>query len=203
CLFNKHWNAGVIAQDKDTAGDIFDKKFKFAFESLPEVLRRKFTTKQNNVRQLEFANGSTVTVGTSLRGGTLQQLHVSELGKIAAKFPQKAKEIRTGAFNTVAEGNLIDVESTAEGNEGEFYDRVMLAQEQTDNAAATGRILLPLEWKLHFHPWWEDPTYMTSPAGVVIPSRLVDYFKKLKAEHGVTLLPGQKAWYALKEKDQG
>src|SRR5690606_8182754 len=54
-----------------------------------------------------------------------------------------------------------------------------------------------------FHPWWEDPTYMTSPAGVVIPSRLVDYFKQLKAEHGVTLLPGQKAWYALKEKEQG
>src|SRR5690554_5579563 len=39
CLFNTNWNAGVIAQDLDTAQDIFDNKLKFAFERLPEVLR--------------------------------------------------------------------------------------------------------------------------------------------------------------------
>lgn len=203
CLFNTNWQAGVIAQDLDTAGDIFDNKFKFAFESLPEPLRRRFATRQDNARKLKFANGSSVTVGTSLRGGTLQQLHVSELGKIAAKYPAKAKEIRTGAFNTVAEGNLIDVESTAEGNEGEFFDRVAIAREHTDKAAAEGRPLRKLEWKFHFFPWWHDPGYMTDPTGIVIPHRLIQYFDKLKKEHGIRLMPGQKAWYVLKEADQG
>lgn len=202
-LFNSHWKTGVIAQDLATAGDIFDDKMKFAFENLPAPLLRKFATKQDNARKLEFPNGSSVVVGTSLRGGTLQQLHVSELGKIAARYPQKAREIRTGAFNTIAPGNLIDVESTAEGNEGEFYDRVMLAIEQTEHAKAKGRPLMELEWKFHFFPWYEDTTYMVDPSEVVIPSRLVEYFNKLQKEHGIKLWPGQKAWYALKEAEQG
>lgn len=203
CLFNTNWNAGVIAQDLDTAQDIFDNKLKFAFERLPDPLKRKFATKQNNARKLEFANGSSVTVGTSLRGGTLQQLHISELGKIAAKYPDKAREIRTGALNTVAPGQMVDIESTAEGNEGEFFDRVQLARKHTAQAKTEDRQLREMEWKFHFFPWWEDPTYMIDPTGVVIPSRLVKYFDDLKKQHGIKLLPGQKAWYTLKEEDQG
>lgn len=203
CLFNTNWNAGVIAQDLDTAGDIFENKLKFAFENLPRPLLDRFATKQDNARKLKFANGSSVTVGTSLRGGTLQQLHVSELGKIAARYPQKAREIRTGAFNTVAEGNLIDVESTAEGNEGEFFDRVQVAREHTDLALIEGRPLRKLEWKFHFFAWWQDPGYMTDPSGITIPHRLREYFERLQKEHGIKLMPGQKAWYVLKEADQG
>lgn len=203
CLFNTNWSAGVIAQDRDTAGDIFDNKFKFAFDNLPESLKAKFTTTQDSARKLKFANGSSVTVGTSLRGGTFQQLHVSELGKIAAIYPSKAREIRTGAFNTVAEGNLIDVESTAEGNEGEFYDLVQSAREQTDQAKADGRPLMPLEWKFHFFPWWRDSGYSTDPTAVGISSRQKAYFDKLNKEHGVKLSLGQMAWYALKENQQG
>lgn len=203
CLFNSHWNAGVIAQDKTTAEDIFENKIKFAFDRLPEVLRKKFTTTSDSKRKLQFTNGSSVTVGTSLRGGTLQQLHVSELGKIAAKTPQKAREIRTGAFNTVAEGNLIDVESTAEGQEGEFYDRVNIARKHSDAAQSEGRKLRPMEWKFHFFPWHEDKAYTTDPSGITIPARLNAYFKKLYKEHGIKLTLGQRAWYALKEEDQG
>lgn len=203
CLFNTNWNAGVIAQDKDTAIDIFDNKVKFAFDRLPPALQRKLAPSQDSARKLQFANGSSITVGTSLRGGTLQQLHVSELGKIAAQYPMKAKEIKTGAFNTIAEGQLIDVESTAEGQEGEFYDRVKLAQKHTDAAKQEGRELRSMEWKFHFFAWWQDPSYSTNPKGVAIPQRLMLYFDRLKSEHGIKLLPGQKAWYALKEEDQG
>ncbi|EIR76717.1 terminase large subunit [Yersinia pestis PY-34] len=62
-----------------------------------------------------FKNGGSVTVSTSFRGGTLYSLHVSEFGKICAKYPDKAKEIVTGAFEAVPLGGKITLESTAEG----------------------------------------------------------------------------------------
>ena len=43
----------------------------------------------------------TGSVGTSSRGGTVHFLHVSELGKIARKYPERAEEIVTGAFESV------------------------------------------------------------------------------------------------------
>ncbi len=204
CLFNTNWNAGIIAQDKDTAHDIFENKVKFAFERLPAGLQKKFAPQQDSARKMRFANGSSITVGTSLRGGTLQQLHVSELGKIAAKYPSKAREIRTGAFNTLAEGQLIDVESTAEGRSGEFYERVQISRRHTDKANAENRDLRPMEWRFHFFAWWQDPQYTTDPKGVAITERLQRYFDEtLRDKYGIELTAGQKAWYALKLEDQG
>lgn len=203
CLFNNNWNAGVIAQDLDSASDIFTNKLKFAFERLPDALKQRLATKQNNARKMVFANGSSVTVGTSLRGGTLQQLHVSELGKIAARYPEKAREIRSGALNTLAPGQVVDIESTAEGQEGEFYEMCALARKQTDAAVAAKKDLMSMEWKFHFFAWHQDMTYMVNPQGVTIPARLVRYFDQLQKEHGIKLYPGQKAWYTKKEEEQG
>lgn len=203
CLFNTNWTAAVIAQNRDTASDIMENKLKFAYERLPEPIKEVLGTKQDSSRKLVFANGSSVTVGTSLRGGTFQQLHVSELGDIAATYPRKAREIRTGAFNTVAEGNLIDVESTAKGNDGEFFDLVQTARNTTEQAEAQGRALVPLEWKFNFYPWWREEQYSTDPDNVTVKSRQKVYFDRLAREHGIELSRGQKAWYVLKEDQQG
>lgn len=64
---------------------------------------------------IEFAHGSNIMVATSFRSGTVQRLHISEHGKICAKYPAKAKEVRTGTLNAVAEGSIVFIESTAEG----------------------------------------------------------------------------------------
>ena len=53
-----------------------------------------------------FENGSSINVGTSARGSTTQFLHVSEMGKIARKYPEKAAEIVSGAFESVPLGGL-------------------------------------------------------------------------------------------------
>ncbi len=71
---------------------------------------------------LKFNNESSITVGTSFRGGTLRYLHISEFGKICAKNPDKAKEIVTGAFEAVGSNCMITLESTAEGRSGYFYE---------------------------------------------------------------------------------
>lgn len=189
CLFNTHHAAGVIAQGLNEAVDLFDNKVKFAYDNLPDWLKNDITLVGDNARQLEFNNGSKITIGTSLRGGTLQKLHVSEMGKIAARYPDKAKEIKTGAFNTIQSGQMIFVESTAEGAAGEFYELVMHAKRLQD----AGKELGPMDPKLHFYPWYKSPDYVDHDETCVIPKELHKLFSKIP-----DLKPEQKTWYAKK-----
>jgi hypothetical protein len=50
---------------------------------------------------MTFSNGSTLKIG-NFRGDTLSFLHVSELAKIAKRFPEKAEELNSGAFEAVS-----------------------------------------------------------------------------------------------------
>jgi hypothetical protein len=68
-----------------------------------------------------MSNNSSIRVSTSQRSGTLNYLHISEYGKLCAKYPEKAREVRTGAINTVQAGQVVFVESAAEGQEGHFF----------------------------------------------------------------------------------
>jgi hypothetical protein len=63
-----------------------------------------------------------------MRGDTLQWLLITEFGKICAKYPEKAREIITGALNTVHVGQRVTIESTAEGQEGRFYEMTTTAE---------------------------------------------------------------------------
>jgi hypothetical protein len=191
CLFNSGVAAGTIAHTREDAEAIFKTKAKYPYDHLPDGLRERNAAKQDSARELVFANGSSLRVGTSLRSGTFQYLHVSEFGKIGAKYPDKAKEIVTGSFNTVATGNLIFVESTAEGQGGEFYDMCQRAQE----LSRQGRELTPLDFKFHFFPWWQEKGYTLNPASVVVTADQGRYFSKL-ADLGIALTDGQKAWYS-------
>jgi hypothetical protein len=84
----------------------------------------------------------------------------------------------TGAFNAVEAGQFIAVESTAEGQEGTFYDMVMEAKRN----AELQRQLTPLDFKLHFFAWWKDKTYSLSDEDavkVVLTAEHEAYFEKL------------------------
>ena len=204
CLFNDNHAAGVIAQDLNQAEDLFDNKVKFAYDNLPAWLKVQPRVQliSDNAKELKFKNGSSLTVGTSLRGGTFQKLLVSEFGKIAAKFPEKAKEIKTGAFNTVHFGQQIFVESTAEGQGGEFYDLVRLARKLDD----AGKELSPLDPKFHFYPWQKNPKYVLPPGDALrtlITEEHQLYFAELLKEHGIELTLEQKAWYVKKAEVMG
>ena len=119
-LFTKNLEVGIIAHSKPDAQEIFRKKVLFPYQSLPEQLRAELTADRSSSQQLIFSNGSSIRVGTSMRSGTIHILHISEFGKIAAKYPQKAEEIVTGAFEAVPSTGFIFVESTAEGNQRAF-----------------------------------------------------------------------------------
>ena len=155
CIFTPNTRAGVIAHKLDDAKVIFRDKIKYPYDQLDEGLKAVAPALQDSADTLTFANNSSIRVSTSMRSGTLQYLHVSEFGKICAQYPEKAREIVTGALNTVEAGQFIVIESTAEGQEGAFY---RMCQEARENASM-GKPLSLLDWKFHFFAWWNDKAY--------------------------------------------
>ncbi len=195
CLFNSNINAGVIAHNREDAQKFFKDKIKFAYDNLPEELKQRKPAANDSAGELSFANGSSIRVGTSLRSGTYQYLHISEFGKICAKFPDKANEIITGSLNTVAAGQFVFIESTAEGDWGQYYDLCMqfknVPQEQ----------LTELDYKFFFFNWINHPEYRLD-ADVEIPADMEAYFINLEEQLRIKLTPQQKAWYTKKKATQ-
>ena len=188
CLFNSNQSAGVIAQTLEDAQQMF-KRVKFAYDSLPEQLKALITADSDSANMLKFSNGSSLRVGTSLRSSTFQYLHISEFGKICAKFPDKAQEIVTGSLNTIAPGQFIFIESTAEGKEGYFYD--ICKQAQTKQ----GQELAEIDFRFHFFPWYKEPLYRIGTVSR-IDDDLSLYFDHLDLL-GIRLDDEQKHWYSL------
>lgn len=188
----------LIAHTLNDAKRLFREKVKYAYDRLPEEIKQANPASNDAAGELVFKKGGSLYVSTSFRGGTLRYLHVSEFGKICAKFPDKAKEIVTGAFEAVATGCFITIESTAEGKSGYFYDYCNTAEK----AHIQGKLLSSLDWKFFFFSWWKNPLYAIAPVEP-IPTRLEEYFSEIKTKHGIDLTEQQKAWYHAKEKTLG
>lgn len=202
CLFRRNTAAGIIADTRENAAVIFDDKVKFAYDNLPSELRARIAAKNDNARELTFSNGSSIRVGTSMRSRTLQFLHVSEFGKISKNYPKKAREIVTGAFNAVHKGEMIFVESTAEGRGGEFFTMCKAAED----LQKLKRPLTKQSWKFHFYPWWDDPACDMSADEaqfVPIPSKMTEYFDKCEKTLRIKISRTRRAWYTLKWQTMG
>ncbi|ELY5202957.1 terminase [Yersinia enterocolitica] len=196
-LFHKK-ECALIAHSLPDAERLFRNKTQYAYRLLPDDIKRANPLTKETTSEYVFDKGGSVTVSTSFRGGTLYSLHVSEFGKICAKYPEKAKEIVTGAFEAVPLGGKITLESTAEGRAGYFYDYC----QDAEKAQLQGKELSNLDWKFFFFSWWKNPQYAIDPVEA-LPQRLVDYFAEMEAKHGVHLNERQKAWYYAKEKTLG
>lgn len=196
-LFHKK-ECALIAHSLPDAERLFRNKTQYAYRLLPDDIKRANPLTKETTSEYVFDKGGSVTVSTSFRGGTLYSLHVSEFGKICAKYPEKAKEIVTGAFEAVPLGGKITLESTAEGRAGYFYDYC----QDAEKAQLQGKELSNLDWKFFFFSWWKNPQYAIDPVEA-LPQRLVDYFAEMEAKHCVHLNERQKSWYYAKEKTLG
>jgi hypothetical protein len=125
CITTKGWQAYTMTHRLDLAKDIFEQKIKYAYDYLPENFKNLLGASKNNVRQLMFANidKSTISVGTSGRGGTYQSIHISEGGKMS-ESPETWSEMINGTLEAGSEADLIIHESTADGGLGLFYEFV-------------------------------------------------------------------------------
>ena len=201
------WDNLDNASDADDTEDKEKKKAIKEAAELGEIVKQStgikkkdgsWEPKKANDTEIAFTNGSSVWAGTSLRGGTIQLLHISEYGKIAFKEPIKSKEIREGALNTVAQGMEVFIESTHEGGRrGDNYDILAMAMENQKKEK-----LSPMDWKYHFFSWYEQPEYVLNPEFETLTPALERYFEKIKNTYGIDLPPERKAWYAAKKREQ-
>jgi len=198
CLFNSNQHAGIIAHTREDAEMLF-RRVKFAYDSLPIEIKALRSANTDNARELQLSNGSTLRVGTSMRSSTLQYLHISEFGKICAKFPDKAREIITGSLNAIAPGQYVFIESTAEGREGYFYEMSKEAQAAKD----LGKKLSPLDFRFHFFPWHGHKAYRINSENSDFPPHMQSYFSQLERDLGQPLESAQKAWYIKRSETQG
>ena len=191
-------HCALIAHTRPDAERLFRNKTKYAYERLPDEIKEMNPVSKETTSELVFSKGGSVTVSTSFRGGTLYSLHVSEFGKICAKYPNKAREIVTGAFEAVPLGGKITLESTAEGKSGYFYNYC----QESEKLQLQGKTLSALDFKFFFFSWWKNQQYAV-PVVNELPQRLKDYFAELKAKYNIHTTPEQQQWYWQKEKTLG
>lgn len=204
-LFGSYTSAWIIADNKDSAIMIFKDKVKFVFDNLPDWLRNEFIVKTDRKWELVFeSNDCSISVDTSFRWWTLQHLHISEYWKICNKYPEKAREIQTWALNTVAPTSKVDIESTAEGNSGNFFDMTKKAMDLEEQ----GKSLTDMDYKFHFYSWWLDPIYSLD-SDEEIRADIEVYFEKVLEDKWIqTKYPDleftdwQKRWYQKKLEEQ-
>lgn len=99
------------------------------------------------------------------RGSTVTMFHASEVA-----FWPDATALMAGALQSVPLDGVVVLESSANGQQGYFYDEVM--------KAVRGESL----YRLHFYPWWWEGTYRADVEG---PLELEDDEGRLVAAHGL------------------
>lgn len=196
CLFNSDVKAGIVAHKLIDAKKIFRDKIKYAYDRLPEDLQTAISLDKDDSQEIVFANNSSIYVGTSMRSGTLQYLHISEYGWTCTHAAKKAAEIKAGAMETVHEKGIIFVESTFEGPSGDFPEMC----EEAEQTRLSGRTLGALDYKIHFFAWHQKDSNVTDPQFVEISHKEHKYFDKLETIFKKKIRTEQRAWYVAKKK---
>ena len=125
-----------------------------------------------------------------MRSGTIHRLHVSEFGKICAKYPDKAVEVITGSIPAAPLNGILIIESTAEGKKVSFTTSLKelkrcLMQVQNNYA----RLSLPL------FAWWDEQSTLCPWVILKFTDRDNQYFERIEAQIGRQLTIEQRAWY--------
>lgn len=177
-LFSPNFHALLIAQDDPSALDLFDTKINLPFLHFPLQKNYEVDTDRANKLKVNFGNNefSEISVKSSGRSATLNRVHISEFGKICAKYPLKAKEIISGTIPAVPLNGKITIESTAEGDKGMFCDMFWDAWSKPPDHK-----LRPTEYKAHFYNWqWDDGEI----AKILLPdAQIPKEFTEYQAKH--------------------
>jgi hypothetical protein len=198
-LFSENKIAGIIAHRQEDMKRIFRGKILFALQNLHPWMQKYIGVPTiDTANELVFQNGGNIFVSMTTRSQTPNFLHISEYGYICAHTPEKADEILHGAINSVHAGQMVSIESTAEGREGHYYRLAMDASRKQKE----GRALTPLDFKIFFFPWWWDLRY-TLEGDVNITTEDKEYFATLKNKHAIALTKGQMNWYVKKKETVG
>lgn len=188
-LFYADMNSGLMSQGKKESSKLL-KRIKLAWDTLDPSIKDFLgvAREKDNSEEFSFSNGSTIYVATSFRSATLQGLHISEYGKIANKYPERAKETRTGSMQAIKVGLPVVIESTAEGA-NDFETKWLIAEDLLESGREfSGKSFYPV-----FLSWMEDPDCL-EPIKQPISKEQKEYFAKLEDLTSVKLSNQQK-WF--------
>lgn len=223
CLFKEGFSAGIIDRTEDdgkekmqkielaysflenppetTKDHVEDEEDRKMIAAVSKVLFRKVRGDIGAVKATFSRAGgvdSQIRIGTTLRGATLNFLHVSEYGYVANNFPLRAKEIKTGAMECVPKDSIIVIESTHEGGKtGENYRIIKGAMENQGKEK-----LEPLDFRFFFFPWHKQHEYRVEKDAPLGRTELSEYFGQLQ-NTDIELDDAQKRWYMAKYKVLG
>jgi hypothetical protein len=88
------------------------------------------------------------------------------------------------------------IESTAEGQEGDFY--TIATRAEANNKTKPPELLRPAEYRFHFYPWFQQAEYRLPrevARRVRISSKEHEYFDTIELVMGAEIDLGQRAWY--------
>lgn len=179
-LYHPNFDALIIAHDLDSADAIFDKKTYLAWQNYHEVLKRGVKVEQDQARTLKFGfldgGFSSISVDTSGRSGTFSRVHITEFAKIAKARPDAAEEIISGTIPAVPAGGRADIESTAYGAKGLFYEMFWQAWKR-------GEPKYPEEFRAHFYNWrWDEEIDLIDDPEKKLPAEFKEYQKQYKLD---------------------
>lgn len=194
-LFTRNFDSLFVAHEKQEASKIFDNKIDHAWKNVHKDIATLWKEDANNANTLKFdfgnGNTSSISVALSGRSGTYRRVHISEFAKMCKKSPLKAKEIITGTIPSVPLDGRVDIESTAEGEVGDFAEMFWEAWERQ-------RQPYPTEFKAHFYNWtWDDEEIAKVKEAISFEQMDEGQkFKEYAEKHGLTDL--QITYYHLK-----
>lgn len=187
-IFEEHLYIGLMSQGRAESGTLLTRT-KLAWDKLNGDIKTyaEIGLKKDNADEVGLSNGSTIFIRTSFRSATLQRLHISEYGKICNKYPERAKETKTGTLQAIAPGNTIVIESTAEGH-NDF--KTMWEKAEGRELKTLG----PKEFLAVFLSWLDDPDCVSNVDR--IPSlEHAKYFAEAEEELGITISQEQKNFW--------
>lgn len=195
-LFTDNLATGIVSYSLEHAQHIFKRIIGHALDTFLDDLKPFLNIRTRSAREISFENGSYLRVDTTLRGGTYQNVLISEFGKTCARTPMKAEEIVTGTLQSLPLDGRVIIESTGEGMDGYFAEYCLEADIRgNDNLNA-------LEYYLLFFPWFEEVGYRLQEK-VSYDVELTDYFNELEEKLNVKIDQQQRNWYALQCKILG
>lgn len=191
----RNFSIGLMAQGQDEAATLLT-RVKLLWEELSPAYKNYLglAIAVDNTKALSLTNGSSIFVRTSFRSTTLQRLHISEMGKIANKFPEKAKETKTGTLQAIAPGNTAIIESTAEGDN--------LFKDMWDNAVKYYGELSAKDFMPVFLSWVDDPDCVEKRPQL-ITDKQAKYFAQVERELGFPLTDEQKNFWVVQYRELG
>ena len=191
-MFKSGLSIGIMMQDLALAHRKIE-TIKAVWDRVPQVVKELLglSLVKNNVDTFKLSNGSVIFCKTSFTGDTLQCMHISEMGFIANKYPEKAEETRTGSMQAISPQNPLIIESTARGNN--------LFKHMWDTAWRNKDSMTPMSFKPVFLPWYNDPDCNEHSEAGSISATANERLDKL----GVELSKSQRRFWSSKWDELG